>query len=224
MSLNKSRGNMYSWVSHTWSPVRGCEFDCKYCYVKSMRGYSTEPRIVEKELTFSLGENKTIFVCSMADLFGGWVQRAWIELVLQHCKDYPKNTYLFQSKNPRRFLDFIDLFPEQTILGTTIETNRDFTLISKAPRKVSRSVAMREIQSFKKEITIEPIMMFDLDEMVNLIEKAKPNFVAIGADSKGHNLPEPTSDEISQLISELKKFTDVKIKKNLYRIWDEVKE
>lgn len=33
--MNKQRGNMYSWVSHTWNPVKGkCPHDCNYCYMK----------------------------------------------------------------------------------------------------------------------------------------------------------------------------------------------
>jgi hypothetical protein len=42
--------------------------------------------------------------------------------------------------------------------------------------------------------------------------------VSIGADSKGHHLKEPDRKKIDLLISELKKFTEVIIKKNLERI------
>lgn len=221
MGLNKSVGNMYEFVTHTWSPVRGCEFDCEYCYVKSMKGYSLKPRIVEKELTTNLGSGNTIFVCSMADLFGEWVSDGWIESVLEHCNKFSENTYLFQSKNPTRFIDFLRRFPENTILGTTIETNRDLSNLSKAPKQRERALALSWIAEFKKEVTIEPILKFDLEELVYLIAIANPKFVAIGADSKKHNLLEPTRVEIEQLIHRLREFTEVKIKKNLSRLWSE---
>lgn len=46
---------------------------------------------------------RTIFVCSMADLFGEWVPDAWIREVFQTCEDAPWHRYLFLTKNPARF-------------------------------------------------------------------------------------------------------------------------
>lgn len=45
-----------------------------------------------------------------------------------------------------------------------------------------------------------------------------PKFVSIGADSKKHNLPEPSKEKIEALIRELSLFTEVKIKDNLRRL------
>ena len=68
-------------------------------------------------------------------------------------------------------------------------------------------------------VTIEPIMDFDLDILVSLVSICKPQFINIGADSQGHNLPEPSGEKVDALIKELKKFTEVKIKKNLKRLY-----
>lgn len=46
---------------------------------------------------------RTIFVCSMADLFGDWVPDEWIEEVFQACKAAPQHRYLFLTKNPDRY-------------------------------------------------------------------------------------------------------------------------
>ncbi len=48
---------------------------------------------------------KTIFVCSMADLFGKWVPTEWIVSVLDACKRAPQHRYLFLTKNPSRYLE-----------------------------------------------------------------------------------------------------------------------
>lgn len=48
-------------------------------------------------------EPRTIFVCSMADLFGDWVPDEWIREVFQACEDAPWHRYLFLSKNPGRY-------------------------------------------------------------------------------------------------------------------------
>lgn len=45
---------------------------------------------------------RTIFVCSMADLFGDWVPDAWIQEVFQACESAPWHRYLFLTKNPKR--------------------------------------------------------------------------------------------------------------------------
>lgn len=48
---------------------------------------------------------RTIFVCSMADLFGGWVPDEWIEQVFEACEAAPQHRYLFLAKNPKRYVD-----------------------------------------------------------------------------------------------------------------------
>lgn len=45
---------------------------------------------------------KTIFVCSMADLFGEWVPDEWIRQVFDACDAAPQHRYIFLTKNPKR--------------------------------------------------------------------------------------------------------------------------
>lgn len=47
---------------------------------------------------------QTIFVCSMADLFGDWVPDEWIEAVFAACERAPQHTYIFLTKNSDRYL------------------------------------------------------------------------------------------------------------------------
>lgn len=51
------------------------------------------------------GFGKTVFVCSMADLFGEWVPDSWIEKVFRSCLEAPGHRYLFLTKNPVRYLE-----------------------------------------------------------------------------------------------------------------------
>ena len=50
-------------------------------------------------------KSRTIFVCSMADLFGNWVPDEWIKAVFDACEAAPQHRYLFLTKNPRRYCD-----------------------------------------------------------------------------------------------------------------------
>ena len=210
--LNKQKGNMYGFVTHTWNVIKGkCPHDCSYCYMKEFPQGAL--RFDEKELKTDLGEGNFIFVGSSCDMFADDVKGQWILKVLDHCKRYPKNTYLFQTKKPKNMKRYIEVFPENTIFGTTIESNRDYK-VSKA------SIPDRFFISFfpRRMITIEPIMDFDLEMFVALIKGLEPEFVNIGADSKEHNLPEPSWEKCASLIRELEKFTKVNLKYNLDRL------
>ncbi|MBQ8109397.1 MAG: DUF5131 family protein [Clostridia bacterium] len=48
---------------------------------------------------------RTIFVCSMADLFGEWVPDEWIKAVFDACEAAPQHRYLFLTKDPGRYCD-----------------------------------------------------------------------------------------------------------------------
>lgn len=51
-------------------------------------------------------KGRTIFVCSMADLFGSWVPDSWIEEVFAACDSAPQHRYLFLTKNPKRYTEY----------------------------------------------------------------------------------------------------------------------
>jgi len=211
--LNKSKGNMYPWVTHTWNVIKGkCPHDCSYCYMK--RYPQPELHFDDKALKSNLGDGNTIFVGSSCDMWANEITAIEIGMILDYCKKFD-NGYLFQSKNPERFADWT--FPAMSIIATTIETNRDYSFISKAPATYYRKVAMQSYD-LGKMISIEPIMDFDLERFPKWIEDIKPEFVSIGADSGNNHLPEPSSGKLKALIGSLKEFTEVKVKGNLQRL------
>lgn len=223
MGLNKTNGNMYPWVSHTWNPLAGrCQHDCSYCYMKrsflgKLKKYHGKVRLIEDDLETDLGSNNIIFVGSATDIFGEWVPKETIEKILNQCNKY-ENIYLFQTKNPARFNEFLKLIPQNSILGTTLETNRDYSYISKAPKASRRYQDFLSIDYPRKMISIEPILDFDLEEFFSWIKSINPEFVSIGADSKYNNLPEPNPQKIEELISLIKELTEIRVKKNLKRV------
>lgn len=230
MVLNIQKGNMYDWLNATWNPISGrCPQGCIYCFMITKWDYWKSKKNIlgikqilnEKTLNDDLGTGNFIFVGSSTDMFAKDVPSEWIEKVLEKCRAAPGNEYLFQSKNPERFTEFVKLFPEKTLLGTTIETNRQSFIktISKAPPVFERAHWMNHLNSrFPIMVTIEPIFDFDLEDLVFLIRRCNPKWVNIGADSQGHKLDEPSASKLKQLIEELKEFTEVKKKKNLSRL------
>ena len=194
MPLNKQSGNMYNFVTHTWNPIRGeCEHDCIYCYMKS-RGKLPPLRLVEKEFKTNLGKGKFIFVGSSTDMFADHVPNNWILKTLSKCLDHPENMYLFQTKNSDYYYYY--KFKSKDVLCITLETNRSVFDYSKAIDPVNRALSFAAYNHQKKMVTIEPIIDFDMDEFIELIKYIKPFQVNIGADSKGHNLPEPSKEKV----------------------------
>ena len=231
MGLNKPSGQMYPWA-WTWNPLGGeCLYKCVYCYVENKIApwlarmgcpkYLGPTRLLSKELVTRLRKpdnGKVIFVQSNGDLFGYWVFSSDISLVLAHCKEYPDNTYLFQSKNPIRFLDFINDFPPKTILGTTLETNRDYN-VSMAPAPNMRYTAMLSKYYRNVMVSLEPLLDFDFEILMFWIQNIKPLFVSVGANtSKNISLQEPSALKVRGLLKQLEGFTEVRVKKNLQRL------
>lgn len=158
MPLKKSVGNMYPWVTHTHAHLGGeCPHKCVYCYVDNPRfgrpeRYRGELRLIEKEFEVKYGTGKTIFVENCNDLFAKEVPQEFINKVVAHCLKWPDNTYVWQTKNPARYLTMDALMPDNSIFGCTIETNRDMSDISKAPPPRERYEAMRTLKA-KKFVT-----------------------------------------------------------------------
>jgi protein gp37 len=224
--IKEENGNMYPGFD-TWNPLAGeCPHKCTYCSTNNWKKrmpvirekYSGPLRLDEKQLSKNLGNGKTYFVCAQNDLFAKKVPDEFIEKVMDACEQYD-NTYLFQTKNPKRFNEIpASWFPVNTILCTTIETNRYYPQMGKTPDVFNRAFEMSKIVGFTKYVTIEPIMDFDLEDMVDLIRLCGADKINIGADSKGNHLPEPSKEKLLALIDELKKFTVIDEKRNLGRI------
>lgn len=77
---------------------------------------------------------RTIFVCSMSDLFGEWVPDEWIEAVFEACEKAPQHRYLFLTKNPKRYYNLVEhgetpngKLPDASNMwfGTTITSVKD---------------------------------------------------------------------------------------------------
>lgn len=228
MALNKSTGNMYPFVTNTWNTVKGkCPHSCQYCYMKKW-GEQSELHFDEKELKTDLGEGNFIFVGSSCDMWAEDILQSHkiLSFTLNHCTNYFKNRYLYQSKNPRKFCDYTSGFLYNDVVGTTIETNRIYPEMGNTPSPKDRSTEMSKIVKAKLStmVTIEPIMDFDLISMINLIKNCDPSWVNIGANTNHQvKLPEPAPGKIRDLIAALSEFTEVKIKKNLNRLLGEIK-
>ncbi len=206
-------------ITKTWNPVIGCLHNCRYCWARRlaetrlthMEKYKDgfKPKITEYELKKKF-QKQYVFVSDMGDLFGDWVSKDWILKVLKAIKNSPSSYFLFLTKNPKRYIEFIDVFPENLFLGATIETNRDYK-VSQAPPVYKRYKAMVNLPYHRKLISIEPIMDFDPEIFVGWLKQISPAMVHVGYANYNHHMPEPSLDKTTALIKEIMLFTKVKL-------------
>ncbi len=228
MGLNKTSGNMYSFIDYTWNPVKGkCSHDCDYCYMKRW-GELPPIRLAGEEFTTNLGSNNTIFVGSSNDLFQDCLPYRWINKIMEHCKNFPDNRYIFQSKNTKRMVELQKLhnqLPQNVTFATTVESNRDYKLSYNTPHTWDRLKMIGHIGGLQSAyyhnvstmITIEPIVKFDLKQFVRGIRWIADNIdlVTIGADSGNNFLPQPDYGKVMKFKKEIEKYVDVHLKDNL---------
>ena len=123
---------------HHWSGISGVKnAPFPYRFLPTLHRYKLGELENKRE--------QTIFVCSMADLFGKWVPTRWIVEVLDACRASPQHRYLFLTKNPERYiqLDKVALLPREDNFwyGTTCTdaaspafySNRHHTFVSIEP-------------------------------------------------------------------------------------------
>ena len=134
-----------------------------------------------------------------------------------------KNAFLLQSKNPKRFLEFVDHpIAKRCVFGTTIESNRFYPeIMCNAPQIEERVEAMEKMANlgFATMVTAEPLLSFDLEQMLEYIKRCNPKKVNIGRNSyRNIELPEPSKEEVKLLIEGLKCISKIEIKKNA-KLW-----
>jgi hypothetical protein len=109
-----------------------------------------------------------IFTCSSGDI--AFCPTEYLERIITRIRSEPDRTFLVQSKDPCTFNKVI--LPKNVILGTTLETNKDELCegISKAPNPSQRYKDFFRVNHPLKMVTIEPVIDFDLDVMIDWVE------------------------------------------------------
>lgn len=154
---------------------------------------------------------RTIFVCSMADLFGGWVPDEWIEEVINACLAAPQHRYMFLTKNPARYMHLI-------ANGIIPKNQPNFWFGSTATIPEIEFFWCDEVNTF---ISIEPILapFKDLTDE-GVYPSSKTNWIIVGAETGNRkNKVVPQKSWIDEIASAAKKAgTPVFMKESLRKI------
>jgi len=206
-------------VARSWNPIVGCSNHCVYCWARAYaerlrersrhyRAPFERPRLILKRLNEAFKPGEVIFAVDMGDLFCDAIPDDWIRAILKAIARNPRTTFILLTKNPKRYLDFIDEIPGNVVLGATVETYDDELYvrhrISRAPPPSERLKAMRTLEWPRKFVCVEPILDFpDAREFAYEIASTGAELAYIGYDNYGHRLPEPELGKTYELLHEL---------------------
>lgn len=225
--------NMYT-DTVTWNPAVGCLYDCVYCeksfkrMLKRVAGtlncpecYTYTPHYHPERLgKIPSGKKEwkevNVFVFGTGDIsfYDPSFVRKTFRAIDKH-KPRKEKTYLFQSKNPVCFNQYLPWFNEHehdVVLLTTLETNRNegYELVSSATLPVTRFYDFYDLEYSRKVVTIEPVLDFDLEIFVTwmnmLRNQGSLEYVWFGYDSKRCGLPEPSEEKSQSFVDMLQDY------------------
>jgi len=156
-----------------------------------------------------------------------------IEAHIRYAEKWIDRTFLMQTKNPKWMLHH--KFPQNVILGITLETNRGVFItpskyksygeISKAPTPRIRAWTFTLFFHPTKLVTIEPILDFDFYNLISALKEIEKTcqrlIVYVGYDNHKCRLPEPRLAKTKMLIEELENLGFYVRVKSLRRAWYE---
>lgn len=124
---------------------------------------------------------RSIFVCSMADLFGEWVPEEWIKAVFDACAKAPQHRYLFLTKNPKRYIETYPWYLERIQrISKAFEAWFGYTYDGVGNGEIRK--ALKRQYSLHQFISIEPMRgAIWEDEILSI--RSTCDWVIIGAET-----------------------------------------
>lgn len=172
------------WCNSTWNVITGCWNDCRYCYARSITkrfGGSSlniihslhEPFVANGRIRpypfgftptfhhyrlddYKNKHGRSIFVCSMGDMFGEWIPDDWIKKVFESCRNAPQHTYLFLTKYPHRYIKIAEKgwLPEERNMWFGASA-ADAEMFSENAKKLADLKRLAQVHTF---ISAEPLL------------------------------------------------------------------
>ncbi len=163
------------WTDATWNPVTGCtklSAGCAHCYAEVMTRRLTAMGVEKYRNGFMVATHedaldeprkwhkpRTIFVCSMSDLFHKDVPFEFVDMVMQVIRETPQHRYQLLTKRADRMESYFQNreVPGNVWLGVTVEVQA-----SKARIDCLRTIQNAPIKFLSCEPLLEDLGALDL--------------------------------------------------------------
>ena len=159
---------------------------------------------------YTTSKGRNIFVCSMADLFGGWVPDSWLDEVFEACEKATQHNYMFLTKNVERYTQYGVPIADNMWYGTSITKLEDVSRFNYLPAGCNTFVS------------IEPLLEDIKPEKCNIMFRQVDWFI-IGAETgRRKDKVVPDRKWIEDIVNECrKKGKPIFMKSSLAPIWGE---
>ena len=166
------------WTDATWNPVTGCtksSAGCVHCYAETMSRRLKAMGTVKYRNGFKVTTHedaldeprrwrkpRTIFVCSMSDLFHEDVPFSFVDKVMQVMKDTSQHRYQILTKRADRMEEYFSTreVPANVWLGVTVEVKT-----SKSRIDSLRGIKDVPIRFLSCEPLLEDLGTLDLNDI-----------------------------------------------------------
>ena len=163
------------WTDATWNPVTGCtktSAGCAHCYAETMARRLTAMGVEKYKNGFKVAihedaldepkkwrKPRTIFVCSMSDLFHKDVPFDFVDKVMKVIRETPQHRYQLLTKRAERMEEYFRTreVPQNVWLGVTVEVQS-----SKSRIDSLRIINMSPIKFLSCEPLLEDLGILDL--------------------------------------------------------------
>ena len=141
------------WCDYTINPVKGlCPVACPYCYARRMyKRFKWDETIRFDPSVFNdipkMKAGRRVFVGSTIELFGEWIDPAWMMLTFERVRAHPELTFIFLTKQPHNLTQWSP-FPDNCWVGVSVTANGDLPLAY---------YGLNDVQAGERFISFEPL-------------------------------------------------------------------
>ena len=214
----KKNGNGIGWTDYTFNPIAGCFHGCRWtmpdgseanCYAddvasgiaslaypEGFRNHYWKPEKLHEP--FDLPRPSKIFLGSMADVMGNWVEEEQIEQVLKTCGEASQHTFQLLTKNAPRLLKFA--FPPNVWVGVSIPptffSGHQLTM-DQQRRMFEKSLqVLEQVKATVRWMSLEPLSW----DVAPLMSGHPLQWAVVGAASRGRTFYQPKPEWVSDLL------------------------
>jgi len=188
------------WADYTINQVKGlCPLACSYCYARRLyKRFKWDETIRFAPDVFNdlpkMKAGSRVFVGSTIELFGKWIDPAWMRLTFERVKAHPELTFIFLTKQPKALIEFSP-FPDNVWVGVSA-TNTQMLMQGCSD--------LESVRANVKFLSVEPLLDWSYSwtesYLVNALNRAKIGWLIIGAQTPRSEKTFPKWEWVKEII------------------------